>query len=185
MSREATMRIALLSVGAAIAACGSAPPKARAVDELPAVDAAPAPRVMVTADKTCHNPSGRGCDIVELLDLHTSAASEDKGFDELRAKAEADGGDAVVSAEFEHGDKGEPSHLSGVVVRYRQATAPAAVEIGAIDIPSDPDNEEKGIEELAKRARVMGCDRIIGVTFEHGENGAQGHLRGRVVRYTH
>jgi uncharacterized protein YbjQ (UPF0145 family) len=178
------MRIASLALGVAATACGSAQVKGRVVDDLPSVEAAPPPRVLVTADKTCHNPNGRGCDIVALLDLHTAAASEDKGFDELRAKAEAAGGDAVVGAEFEHSDKGEPSHLSGVVVRYRQEMAPPHVDVGMIDIRSDPGNEDKGLAELAKRARVMGGDRVIGVTFEHGENGAQGHLRGRVVRYT-
>ena len=56
--------------------------------------------------------------------------------------------------------------------------------MGEIDIPSDPDGKEKGLAELAARGHAMGGDQVIGVSFEHGENGARGHLRGRTIRYT-
>ncbi len=57
-------------------------------------------------------------EVVGVLDMHTSADSEDKGFDLLRWRAAQLGADAVIGAEFEHGHDGEPSHLSGMAVRF-------------------------------------------------------------------
>jgi len=74
-----------------------------------------AQNVLVLIDKKID----RSTEVVGVLDFHTAATSEDKGFDELRAHAAALGADAVIGAEFEHGDDGEPSHLSGIAVRFR------------------------------------------------------------------
>ena len=137
--------------------------------------------LLVTTEPTC--PRGHNCDIVEVLDLHTSATSQDKGFDELRARAIARQGDAVIGAEFEHGEGSEPSHLSGVIVRYGQPVPPH-VDLGEVDIPSDPQDRDKGLAVMMGRAHAMGGDQVIDVTFEHGDDGAQGHLRGKVVRFT-
>jgi hypothetical protein len=71
--------------------------------------------VFITPDKHLDRPT----EVVGVFDFHTRATSEDKGFDELRAKAAAIGADAVIGAEFEHGEGDEPSHLSGMAVRYR------------------------------------------------------------------
>lgn len=84
-------------------------------------DAAPAPepvevaRVIVTHDREIGYPS----EVVGVLDFHSQASSEDKGFAELRARAAALGADAVIGAEFEHGEDGGLSHLSGMAVRAR------------------------------------------------------------------
>lgn len=137
-------------------------------------------KLLVTTTPTC--PSHHTCDILEVVDIHTDAQSQDKGFDELRAHARALGANAVVGAEFEHGDNGEPSHLSGMVVRYGKPIPPH-VDLGEVDIPSDPTAPDKGLSQLAARAKEMGGDNVIQVTFEHGDDGAQGHLRGRVIRY--
>ena len=139
------------------------------------------PRIPVMPQQTC--PTGHHCDIVEVVDIHTQAASEDKGFDELRARAASLHGDAVLAAEFEHGEGKEPSHLSGMIVRYGQGVPPH-VDVGMIDIPSDEKDENKGLVTLMERARAMGGDQVIDVTFEHGDDGAQGHLRGKVIRFT-
>jgi hypothetical protein len=82
--------------------------------EVPALSASESP-VLVTPDKNL----GRPTEVVGVLDFHTRADSEDKGFDQLRAKAASLGADAVIGAEFEHGDNGGPSHLSGLAVRFR------------------------------------------------------------------
>ncbi len=137
--------------------------------------------ILVTTEDSC--PSDHHCDILDIIDVHTHADSQDKGFDELRARAATMGADAVVGAEFEHGDGKEPSHLSGIVVRYGQGV-PAHVDIGTVDIPSNEDDENKGLAELGRRAKEMGGDRVIDVTFEHGDDGQQGHLRGKVIKYT-
>ena len=60
----------------------------------------------------------RACEVVGVLDFHSKEESEDKGFDLLRLRAAALGADAVIGAEFEHGENGEPSHLSGMAVRF-------------------------------------------------------------------
>lgn len=138
--------------------------------------------ITITTEQTCP-PQVSSCDILEIVDLHTDAASEDKGFDELRRLAARRGGDAVLGAEFEHGEGDERSHLSGIIVRYGDPIPPHVV-LGEIDVPSDPDDQAKGLSELTARGHRMGGDQVIGVTFEHGEGGAKGHLRGRVIRYT-
>ncbi len=143
-----------------------------------------ASRVVVTTDQDCPPscPKGNKCHILQVVDIHTRATSEDKGFDELRARAASLGADAVIGAEFEHGDGDEPSHLSGMIVRDCEPIAPY-VELGTVDVPSDPIAIDKGLAKLMPRAREMGGDDVLGVTFEHGEDGAQGHLRGKVVKY--
>ena len=70
--------------------------------------------IVVITDKHLPRPT----ELIAVLDFHSDATSEDKGFDELRARAAAMGADAVIGAEFEHGEGQEPSHLSGMVVRY-------------------------------------------------------------------
>lgn len=137
--------------------------------------------IPVLSQQSC--PASHDCNILEVVDIHTEATSQDKGFAELRERARARGGDAVVGAEFEHGDGNEPSHLSGMIVRFAAPTPPH-VDVGTIDVPSDEKAQDKGLEELSRRAKQMGGDQVIDVTFEHGEDGAEGHLRGRVVRYT-
>jgi uncharacterized protein YbjQ (UPF0145 family) len=175
------MRIVSLSFALALAGCTQ--PTSAAEETLPP----PSPSdyhvgsgVPITTQQSC--PTGHACNILEILDLHTSATSEDKGFDELRARAAAAGADAVIGAEFEHGDDGGQSHLSGVLVRY--ATPPPPHEdLGEIDIPSNEDDQDKGMAAMSERMREMGGDQVINVTFEHGDDGAQGHLRGMVIRY--
>ena len=144
----------------------------------PVVDGARVRRIVVTTEKTL----GRPCEIVAIFDLHTAATDEDKGFDELRARALALGADAVIRAEFEHGEGSEPSHLSGMAVRF-SAPRPPYDEIGSVDVESDGASTDKGLEELERRRRALGADQIVGVTFEQGEGGARGHLRGTAVRY--
>lgn len=75
----------------------------------------PVRTVFVTVDHDIGAPT----EIVGVLDFHSRAEDEDKGFDELRARAAALGADAVIDAEFEHGEAGELSHLSGLAVRLR------------------------------------------------------------------
>jgi hypothetical protein len=88
---------------------------------IPCADCTPVPamtprarQVQVLVDKRVPRPT----EVIGVFDLHSQADSEDKGFDELRARAAAIGADAVIGAEFEHGDGNEPSHLSGMAVRF-------------------------------------------------------------------
>ena len=88
---------------------------------IPCADCTPVPAmtprartVQVLVDKRIPRPT----ELIAVFDLHSQADSEDKGFDELRARAAAIGADAVLGAEFEHGEANEPSHLSGMAVRF-------------------------------------------------------------------
>jgi uncharacterized protein YbjQ (UPF0145 family) len=141
--------------------------------------------VFVSPDHSCQPGCGADhfCNIVEIVDIHTQATSQDKGFDELRARAAAAGAEAVVDAEFEHGEGNEPSHLSGTLVRGCEMIPPYEV-IGKVDIESDPDDTDKGMGQLEARKRALGGDRVVNIQFEHGEDGAKGHLRGNVIKFT-
>lgn len=148
-----------------------------------ASDAREPPRdtdLLVTTETTC--PVGRSCDIVEVIDVHTNASSADKGFEELRAMARVKQADAVLSAEFEHGGKDKPSHLSAMFVRYGKPVPPHTV-LGDIEVPSDGMDRDKGLARLMAKAHAMNGDQVIDVTFEHGEDGAQGVLKGRVIQF--
>ena len=88
---------------------------------IPCADCSPPPAmsprartVQVFVDKRVPRPT----ELLAVFDFHSQANSEDKGFDELRARAAAIGADAVIGAEFEHGEANEPSHLSGMAVRF-------------------------------------------------------------------
>jgi uncharacterized protein YbjQ (UPF0145 family) len=179
------MRLASVTFTIAFAGCTTVASQAPGMQAATTYsnDSSPVPNVLVTTERLCP-PKSSGCDIVEVVDLHTSATSEDKGFDELRRRASAEGGDAVIGAEFEHGDDGGPSHLSGMVVKYAEPIPPH-VDVGEVDIPSDENDQDKGLKAMVARAHEMGGDRVINVTFEHGDDGAQGHLHGLVVRTAH
>jgi uncharacterized protein YbjQ (UPF0145 family) len=169
----------------AVIACGSSKTAVRAPEVEEAHELSPgASKVLVTTDQDCPPscPKGNVCHILEVVDIHTHAKSEDKGFDELRSRAATMGGEAVIGAEFEHGDRDEPSHLSGMIVRDCDPIRPY-IEIGTVDVPSDPISTDKGLAKLMPRAREMGGDDVLAVTFEHGDDGAQGHLRGKVIKY--
>jgi hypothetical protein len=71
-------------------------------------------RIQILTDK---HPK-RSAEVLAVFDFHTDASSEDKGFDQLRLAAARVGADAVIGAEFEHGDDGGKSHLAGVAVRF-------------------------------------------------------------------
>lgn len=178
------MRIASVVLLLAFIGCGANSPAARSpslLGDTHDLDETGTPRIPVLSQQTC--PAGHDCDILEVVDIHTQAASQDKGFDELRARAKAQGADAVTGAEFEHGEGAEPSHLSGVIVRYGKPVPPH-VDLGMVDIPSDEKNDNKGLAELSRRAHEMGGNQVIDVTFEHGDDGAPGHLRGKVIKFT-
>jgi hypothetical protein len=70
--------------------------------------------IQVFVDKRIPRPT----EVLGVFDFHSEATSEDKGFDELRRRAAEIGADAVIGAEFEHGEGSEPSHLSGMAVRF-------------------------------------------------------------------
>jgi hypothetical protein len=98
----------------AIVASGSATVVANDSDAPAPAPTAAQQSVIVLVDKHVARPT----EVIGVLDFHSDAMNEDKGFEELRGRAAAMGADAVIGAEFEHGEGTEPSHLSGVAVRF-------------------------------------------------------------------
>lgn len=123
----------------------------------------------------------RSTHLVALLDFHAPAEREDKGFEELRRRAVALGADAVMHAEFEHGVDGGPSHLSGMAVKYAAPDERPFDVLGAIEIESPPNAEDKGLAQMLARAKKMGADEVRDIQFEHGEDGRPSRLRGTAV----
>jgi hypothetical protein len=63
----------------------------------------------------------RATEVVGIIDVHLPVGNQDAALAELRARAAEMGADAVVGAEFHHGEgAGEPIHVSGMAVRFIQ-----------------------------------------------------------------
>jgi uncharacterized protein YbjQ (UPF0145 family) len=135
--------------------------------------------VLVTPDTNLGKPVW----VVAVLDFHTDAKAKEKGFDELRRKAAELGADAVTSAQFEHGDGDEPSHLSGMAVKYATNDARAYDVLGEIDIATKEDDDDKGFDQLLAKARALGADEVRAISFDHGAEGGTSHLKGTAVRF--
>jgi hypothetical protein len=61
----------------------------------------------------------RYAEVVGVVDVHEAMGSDQAALALLRRKAAAMGADAVVGVEFHHGEaEGEPTHLSGMAVRF-------------------------------------------------------------------
>lgn len=71
--------------------------------------------ILVTTARKLDRPT----EVVGVIDEHEPSGRQDAAFALLRRRAAAMGADAVVGVEFHHGEeKGEPTHLSGLAVRY-------------------------------------------------------------------
>lgn len=62
-------------------------------------------------------------EVIKIFDIHVPVGGQDAALAILQAQAAAVGADAVVGAEFHHGEgDGEPIHVSGMAVRFIQLT---------------------------------------------------------------
>jgi hypothetical protein len=88
-----------------------APPPVASLAAIP-VDG---PRILVTDQ----HHLDRATEVLGLVDVHAVVGAEAAAMAELRTRAAALGADAVLGAEFHHGEAfGEPMHLSGMAVRF-------------------------------------------------------------------
>jgi hypothetical protein len=61
----------------------------------------------------------RPAEVIGVVDAHVPMGSHEKALDVVKRRAAAMGADAVVGGEFHHGEgEGEPTHLSGLAVRF-------------------------------------------------------------------
>lgn len=64
----------------------------------------------------------RPAQVIGVVDAHEAMGNQDAALWVLKKKAAELGADAVVGVEFNHGEgAGEPTHLSGLAVRFLQA----------------------------------------------------------------
>ena len=96
----------------------SAPPEANrelAPGEWPSNTGAVSSDILVTTARKLE----RATEVVGVIDAHEPSGRQDAAFALIRERAAAMGADAVVGVEFHHGEeKDEPTHLSGLAVRY-------------------------------------------------------------------
>lgn len=148
----------------------------------PALSAAAA-RIIVLEGKT--SPK-RGV-VVGIIDVHTDATRSEEAFDELRRRASALGADVVIGADFHHGEGSEPSHVSGMAIRFRERSDFAYDKLGEIDVVAtsgDSAAQATALDRLKARATQMGADEVINVEFHHGEaKGEVSHLTGLAIRH--
>lgn len=91
------------------------------VAEPPPRESEPEREVAVRADilVTTARKLDRPTEVIGVIDEHEPSGRQDAAFALLRRRAAAMGADAVIGVEFHHGEEsGEPTHLSGLAVRY-------------------------------------------------------------------
>jgi hypothetical protein len=72
-------------------------------------------RVLVLQTTALNRPA----EVVGVVDAHEKMGHHNEALAHLKARAAALGADAVVGVEFHHGEgEGEPTHLSGLAVRF-------------------------------------------------------------------
>jgi hypothetical protein len=75
-------------------------------------------RILVLQGKHLDRPAV----VIGVVDAHEAMGSQEAALWTLKKKAAELGADAVVGVEFNHGEgAGEPTHLSGLAVRFLQA----------------------------------------------------------------
>lgn len=75
-------------------------------------------RVFVLEGKRLNRPA----EVVGVVDAHEEMGKHEAALWALKTKAARLGADAVVGVEFHHGEgEGEPTHLSGLAVRFVRA----------------------------------------------------------------
>jgi hypothetical protein len=84
-------------------------------DEEPIQLSAAAERVLILQTTELTRPA----EVVGVVDAHEKMGHHGNALAHLKARAAAMGADAVVGVEFHHGEgQGEPTHLSGLAVRF-------------------------------------------------------------------
>jgi hypothetical protein len=108
----------VVSYGTTVFAVGAAPTAVSDAPETATPARGNASHVLVLQSTHLDRPS----EVVGVIDTHVPMGSHEAALDLLRRKAAAMGADAVVGVEFHHGEgEGQPTHLSGLAVRFLQA----------------------------------------------------------------
>ncbi len=152
----------------------------------------------------------RPCEVLGVIDQHTTMGHEAEALERLRADAARMGADAVIHVEFEHSEEsadgrgdeqleGETDldaatdegvadaralHLSGTAVRFRDLIGGRRYEIlGRIEVSEGMAREEEALASLRRRARALHADLVIGVAFHHGDGAGGVGVEGTAIRF--
>lgn len=142
------------------------------------------PAVIAAASRVRVIPGKLECvsELLGLVDVHERVASQDAALELLKRRAAALGAEAVTGVEFEHGEGGEPTHLSGSAVRCKDLLRGRRFEVlGKIEVTAEMDHEADALAELKSRALARGANLILEVRFDHGE-GKKTRVLGTAVR---
>ena len=120
-----------------------------------------------------------------LVDVHESVANAEQALDVLKLRAAKLGAEAVVGVDFLHGDGREATHLSGMAVRCRDLIGGRSYDVvGDLNISGEMGKEHEALQLLKARARELGADLIVGVTYEHGDEGrGRSRIHGQAIRF--
>jgi uncharacterized protein YbjQ (UPF0145 family) len=140
-----------------------------------------ASRVLVLESQTVDQPA----EVLGLIDVHEETGHHSEALERLRIKAATLGADAVLGVEFHHGDEGEPAHLSGTVVRFRDLLRGRQYDVVAqLDVTGKMGDEGETLRELKRQARAASADLIVGILYHHGEGGEEApRITGTAIRF--
>ena len=158
-------RASLFAAGAALLGIGCSPESRSAHDAhaLPATAAAARVRVL---------PGKLECvsEVLGLVDVHERVQDESEAVELLKRRAALLGAEAVTNVEFEHGEGGPRTHLSGTAVRCNDLLRGRRFDVlEKIEITAAMDREDDALAELKSRAIARGANLLLEVRFEHGE----------------
>ena len=174
MRGKASSLAALFLATSALSALGCAPalPSPHHAEDTRADGALSDPAVVAAASRVRVIPGKLECvsELLGLVDVHERVDSQAAALELLKRRAAVLGADAVTGVEFEHGEAGEATHLSGSAVRCKDLLRGRQYEVlGKIEVTAEMDHEDDALAELKSRARARGANLIIEVGFEHGD----------------
>ena len=152
--------------------CAPAMPRAHHAEEARSDETLADPAVVAAASRVRVIPGKLDCasELLGLVDVHEHVESQAAALELLKRRAAVLGADAVTGVEFEHGEAGEATHLSGSAVRCKDLLRGRRYEVlGTIEVTAAMDHEDEALAALKARARARGANLIIDVGFEHGD----------------
>ena len=131
------------------------------------------PSVIAAAAQVRVLPGRLECvsEVLGLVDVHEAVKGESEALELLKRRAAALGAEAVTNVEFEHGEGGPRTHLSGTAVRCNNLLRGRHYDVlEKIEVTADMDHEDDALAELKSRAVARGANLLLEVRFEHGES---------------
>ena len=122
--------------------------------------------------------------VLGIVDVHEPVQTDEAALDILRLRAAALGAEAITGVEFRHGDGHERTHMSGTAVRCKDLLNGRKYDVlDHLVVKGKMGEEDETFDELRRRARELGANLVLEVSFKHGESAAEGVVvSGTAVR---